>query len=186
MNIDGNFKLLLKDLDIGQLKQKLTKVSDKEWESCTLRQDVFDTAKDTKTIVMKFNGPTQRSNNPAETTTFKEWGKWKSLVKPLISEVQKLYPSSVISKCFFPKLKVGGVISTHTDSGATLELVHRIHIPIITNEDCMFTVGDEDINMKEGYAYEINNAKNHGVVNKGIADRVHLIFDIFCEKEWIK
>ncbi len=181
MNIDGNFKLLLKDLDISALKYKLSNVT-ADWESNTLRQDTFEVSKDTKSLILKFNGPTQRSNHPSKTTTFKEWDEWEDLIMPLISKVQELYSESVISKCFFPRLKAGGEIGEHTDNGQTLQMVHRIHIPIITNDECYFTVGDETINMKEGCAYEINNVRKHGVVNNGSTDRIHLLFDLYCEK----
>jgi hypothetical protein len=179
MNIDGSFKLLLQDLDLCEIQEKLNSCTDEDWNRFTLRQEIFDVASDTKTIVMKFNGPTQTSNHPSKTTTFEGWDEWKAVVEPLISKVQELYPESVISKCFLPKLKAGGSIGKHTDNGPTLQMVHRIHIPIFTNKDVIFTVDGESINMKEGCAYEINNLKEHGVVNNGDTDRVHLLFDLY-------
>jgi|JYMV01.1.fsa_nt_gi hypothetical protein len=179
MNIDSNINMLISGLNIAPLKEAFINTSQQEWDDFTLRQDTFDVASDTKTIVMKFNGPTQQCNHPSKTTTFEPWLKWKPLVEPLISQVQKIYPNTVISKCFFPRLKAGGKIDKHVDSGITLEMVHRIHVPIQTNEDAIFTVGGESINMIEGCAYEINNQRKHGVVNNGNTDRVHLVFDLY-------
>jgi aspartyl/asparaginyl beta-hydroxylase (cupin superfamily) len=54
----------------------------------------------------------------------------------------------------------------------------RFHIPVITNNDCIFTVGDESKNLKVGELWEINNDKFiHSVYNGGETDRVHIIMD---------
>ena len=54
----------------------------------------------------------------------------------------------------------------------------RIHIPIVTNPECIFTVGDNSINMKVGEIWEMNNDKmQHSVHNNGDEDRIHLIID---------
>ena len=78
------------------------------------------------------------------------------------------------------KLPGGGYIDTHKDFGKQLESGHRIHIPVITNESVLFTIGNETINMKQGEIWEINNQEEHSVVNDSIFDRIHLIID------WIK
>ena len=50
-----------------------------------------------------------------------------------------------------------GTIQEHMDSGPSLMLVHRTHIPIITNEYVTFFVGNETKQMIEGEVWEINN-----------------------------
>jgi hypothetical protein len=74
-------------------------------------------------------------------------------------------------------LKPGGEITEHTDNNFSLVHSHRLHLPIITNEEVEFTVGDETINMKEGELYEINNRHLHSVRNAASTNRVHLIMD---------
>jgi quercetin dioxygenase-like cupin family protein len=69
-------------------------------------------------------------------------------------------------------------IPPHIDSGKSLEIPRRLHIPIVTNPDCYFTVGSISKQMKEGEVWEINNDKRqHSVVNDGDTDRIHLIVD---------
>ena len=70
-------------------------------------------------------------------------------------------------------------IPTHVDwANETLKVARRIHIPIITNPDCIFIVGDDSINLKEGEIWEVNNdKKKHSVHNNGDEDRVHLLID---------
>lgn len=83
------------------------------------------------------------------------------------------YPIRII----LAMLKGGGVIQTHTDAGPSLQMNARIHIPIITHQDCLFNVGNEWRHIPEGHVYRINNNDNHGVKNNSDIDRVHLIVD---------
>jgi hypothetical protein len=75
-------------------------------------------------------------------------------------------------------LPSGKLIPFHIDSGFTLASCRRIHIPIQTNENCFFTVGNDKRNLKLGELWEINNDKiQHSVENLGETDRIHLIVD---------
>jgi len=54
---------------------------------------------------------------------------------------------------------------------------HRVHIPIVTNDQITFMVGGEEKQMKVGEVWEINNATFHRVMNESNEDRIHLILD---------
>lgn len=69
-------------------------------------------------------------------------------------------------------------IRTHRDRGDFVYYGRRIHVPIITNPQALFTVAGDEIHMEKGKAYEINNAKWHSVINKSSEERIHLILDI--------
>ena len=75
------------------------------------------------------------------------------------------------------RLQSGGTITEHTDNNFSLVHSHRVHLPIITNAEVGFMVGNKSINMKEGELWEINNRRLHSVNNAGPEDRVHLILD---------
>jgi hypothetical protein len=75
------------------------------------------------------------------------------------------------------KLLKGGDIPEHIDETFSLSHSHRIHLPIITNDKVVFTVGGESLCLKEGEMYEINNKHHHKVANLGDHDRVHMILD---------
>ena len=73
------------------------------------------------------------------------------------------------------KLPAGKYISTHVDVGMNFKLSNRIHI---TNDKCIFVVGNEGKQMKRGEIWEINNdMKPHSVHNSGTEDRIHLLID---------
>ena len=76
------------------------------------------------------------------------------------------------------KLKARKRIPPHVDAGMSLNLAKRIHVPIVTTDEVVFTVGGEIKKMREGEMWEINNSqKQHSVHNKSRHDRIHLIFD---------
>jgi quercetin dioxygenase-like cupin family protein len=70
------------------------------------------------------------------------------------------------------------VIPRHRDKGPLTAKTHRIHVPVITNSGCIFSVGDESKNLKAGQIWIIDNVNRyHSVENNGDSDRVHLIID---------
>ena len=73
-------------------------------------------------------------------------------------------------------------ISPHVDSGTMLNLARRVHIPLVTSEDVLFTVFNKTVNMKVGNWYEINNYLPHSVINKSNKERIHIILDILPKK----
>jgi hypothetical protein len=84
-----------------------------------------------------------------------------------------------IMRALLVKLTTGKSIRPHIDTvGFSLVICRRIHIPIQTNNNCYFTVGDDRRNLKIGELWEINNdKKTHSVDNFGNSDRIHLIVD---------
>jgi aspartyl/asparaginyl beta-hydroxylase (cupin superfamily) len=98
-------------------------------------------------------------------------------VEPLVRLLEEQYDGKR-GRVLLVNLPAGEKIPMHQDSGIYLQLVHRNHIPIITNDKVMFGVGNTLISMKENNVYEINNHKTHYVNNDSDSDRYHLIIDI--------
>lgn len=61
-----------------------------------------------------------------------------------------------------------------------VDMEERIHIPIITNENCLMLVDDEIVHLPaEGDAYLVNTKKRHTALNSNKDfDRIHLMFDL--------
>ena len=107
-----------------------------------------------------------------------------SLFENELSELEKVIKNNTgengkIMRALLVKLTSGKSIRPHVDVvGFSLVIGRRIHIPIQTNDDCFFTVGDDKRNLKLGELWEINNDKKmHSVENCGDTDRIHLIVD---------
>ena len=81
-----------------------------------------------------------------------------------------------VISALFARLNPYGELKPHVDGGKSVVHNHNIHIPITTNEECIFTVGNESENLKVGNIYEVDNTVEHSVVN-GSSPRIHLIVE---------
>ena len=97
--------------------------------------------------------------------------------KDLIDCLQLSYGSGSSDNIQLSLLKSNGIISSHCDNGERFEETHRIHLPIITNNQVEFIIGNKSYNFEAGCVVEINNQKTHSVINRSREDRIHLIID---------
>lgn len=75
-------------------------------------------------------------------------------------------------------LSPNSYIKEHTDSdGGYEDGFFRIHIPIQTNDNVIFTVNKKALPMREGECWYANFNKPHFVSNHGETDRIHLVID---------
>ena len=86
-------------------------------------------------------------------------------------------------------LRAGDEIYPHKDDDAVgyssdYDYCHRIHLPLQTNDDVIFTIEGEDRHLKYGELIEIDNLKEHSVVNNGNTDRIHLLIDFYGLKDY--
>lgn len=172
-SIDFNFKKQ-GSIDIAQIRNILDSMPDDIWQEFTYRQNTFEVHKKTNTIPLIFS-----EDFESENVKYRPWfQKFSDEIIPIAKFLTNTYGFGYVTRAILVKLPAGDIIPTHVDAGDSLDVCHRMHIPIITNDQCYFEVGDEVINMKEGEIWEINNTnKPHSVKNLGNLDRVHLIVD---------
>ena len=103
-----------------------------------------------------------------------------NLVEPFIRlMLEKLEEDCIVSMTQLARMQPGAKINPHYDSNPVLIGSHRMHIPLITNDKLRFIVDDEQVVMKEGNLYELNNQLVHHVENPAnAATRIHLIVDL--------
>ena len=168
----GNFELI-DNIDISNLKSKVKKYNQKQWNEFNFRQKTFDVHKKTQTIPLIYNENIDKT--PIECDDFKNFEQemydvWKVL--------RSSYSYGSIVRAILVKLSKNSKIDRHIDGGKGLEDCIRHHIPIITNKKVLFTVDDETINMKAGEIWRIDNLNKYpSVVNNSKYDRVHLIVE---------
>jgi len=171
-----NFKYIGK-IKINSFKDKINKFNNKLWDNFDFRQKTFEVHRETKTIPLIFDTDF-RLNNP---TYLSEYEVFKNEFKIIKNRLIKIYGKGSIIRAILVLLKSNSKIDKHIDTGKSLSICHRVHIPIITNKDVLFEIDNEIKNLKEGEMWEINNSeKLHSVINNGNIDRIHLIVD------WIK
>lgn len=54
---------------------------------------------------------------------------------------------------------------------------HRLHIPLVTNDECFFSEGNTVFRMRQGELWFLNAAEIHSVAVLSDQERVHLMFD---------
>ena len=172
---NGNFRQLGR-FDIPELKEKVLALTEADWDAVTWRQERFEAHRDTQTIALIFDTD-YRHKDPTKHDKYIEL-ECERLFAPFIEEIADTFTGSgYIVRTVLIRLKAGGVIATHIDTGPSLSWGRRIHVPIATNDCCIFTVGGEPINMREGEMWEINNTRVHSVENGGADGRIHLVID---------
>jgi hypothetical protein len=164
-------------VDSGALVEAILAQEDEAWREVLHRQQTYDHHRETESIVMVF---TVLDDWP--TITIKKEPGWDRLVDvamPVMHDIiGRFYPAGgTIIRAMAAKLLAGGKIKPHQDTHPSFHLGHRIHVPITTNPRVRFMLDGRPYKFEVGQAYEINNQKNHSVMNKGAEDRITFIFD---------
>lgn len=79
----------------------------------------------------------------------------------------------------FARLAVisNSVIIPHKDLLELDKLLHRVHLPLVTNDHCFFSEGNVVYRMKPGEVWFFDAAKMHGAASFSEEKRMHLILD---------
>ena len=101
------------------------------------------------------------------------WERLTDVALPIMQEIIKNhYPEGgEVIRAVAASLTAGATIKAHNDIHQSFHCAHRIHVPITTNPKVWFTINGRPYQLKPGQAYEINNQKQHSVVNRGAEDR---------------
>ncbi len=185
MNFSGNFNHI-GDADVAAFKQRVLEFAEQQWQGEAFRQQRYEVHRDTQTIALVFD-PDFRHTHPTRLPPLQEL---EPFIRPVLKMVADHFDDSpqgfelfeahcmgYFVRANLVRLQSGGKITEHTDNNFSLVHSHRVHLPVITNDQVEFTVGGETLNMKEGALYEINNRRMHSVRNAGSEDRIHLILD---------
>jgi hypothetical protein len=176
MDIDS----LLNDLgsvDSAALADAILAQDEQAWCEDQKRQQVFDVHRETESIVLVFVN--LECWPEIEIVKQPGWDRLADVAVPVMHDIiDRFYPKGgTIIRAMAAKLLVGGKIKPHTDTHPSFHIGHRIHVPITTNPRVRFMIDGRPHRLEVGKAYEINNQKNHSVMNKGTEDRITFIFD---------
>ncbi len=84
------------------------------------------------------------------------------------------------------RLTPGSIIKEHTDLELSVEEgTARIHVPVVTNDRVEFYLNRSRIVLEAGSAWYLRLSDPHSVINRGDADRVHLVVDAVAN-DWIE
>jgi hypothetical protein len=191
MNFPGNFAHI-GEIDSSELKALVLDLSEEQWQNFDVRQRIYEVHQNTQSIGLVYD-PDFRHTHPTRLPALEIF---ESALKPVLWMIADYYEDTSTGqqlirenslgyfiRATLVRLKAGSGIDAHRDMNFSLTHSHRVHLPLITNDDVYFTVGNETIHMPEGHLYEVNNRRVHSVQNNGAEDRVHLILDFVLPGE---
>jgi hypothetical protein len=174
MEFDGTLKDL-GEVDSSALAERILAFDAEHWRANQYRQNAYSVHEHTESLVMVF------CTGWPEMSVSKEsaWEDLQDLAVPLMQGLLEAHypPGGTIIRAMAAKLKPGGIIAPHRDSHPSFVASHRIHVPITTNAGVRFMIDGRPHRFELGHAYEINNQRNHSVMNSGQEDRITFIFD---------
>jgi hypothetical protein len=172
-----DFKFL-GNIDIEQTLVNLNTFTEEQWTEHSYRNSDFRAHSMTNTVEILWDPDCLKTGFVGKKNKVNydqiDFNNIKSQLQPLYTEH---YGPGWFIRALIPRLEPGGSIPIHRDGGKSLMEVKRTHIPLVTNENIFFKVGETTKNLKAGEVWEINNAKEHAVNNDSDEYRIHLIVD---------
>lgn len=160
------------------LRDAIVSLDDSVWREEVMRQQKYrEVHYNTESVILIF---CDHDNWPKiEVIKGAGWKRLSHLALPVMHYlIGRFYPKGgTIIRAMAAKLKAGTIIAPHTDNHVSFRSGHRIHVPVTTNNKVRFMIEGRPHRLQVGNAYEINNQKRHGVMNKGKEDRITFIFD---------
>ncbi len=176
MDIDGPLREL-GAIDTTALRDAILGQEDIAWYEDESRQKSFYVHDRTRSIVLV---ALDDSNWPyGGASRGPGWERLTDVALPIMQEIIKNHylEGGEVIRAVAASLAAGTTIKAHNDIHQSFHCAHRIHVPITTNPKVWFTINGRPYQLKPGQAYEINNQKQHSVVNRGAEDRITFIFD---------
>jgi hypothetical protein len=164
-------------IDTTALSEAILGQREAVWHEDESRQKSFYVHDQTRSIVLIFIDDKKWPDRDV-----RKGPGWERLADVAVPVMQKIIDKHYtaggeVIRAVVAGLTAGGIIKAHMDIHQSFHCAHRIHVPVTTNPKVWFTIDGRPYQFKVGQAYEINNQKQHSVVNRGTEDRVTLIFD---------
>ena len=172
-----NFKFI-GNCNVSKLVKNLNILTEKDWQEHQIRQNEYANHEYTNTLEILWDPYSLDTNSvgAVHNNFFKL--EIENFLKSIENCYSTLYGDGHFVRALITRLKPNTIIGRHQDSGFGLENCKRTHIPLQTNPDVLFEVGDETLNLKKGEIWEINNSnKEHAVYNNSNEYRIHFILD---------
>lgn len=164
---------------VDPLRVLVARLSDQAWHKEDARKEnAFFCFHHTRHLVFRF---TPGNEDPRVVDVSPSWAMFQPVLLPIMEQAIRPYGfvEPAFPKAMLARLEAGQEIDRHIDGAGSNLVTHKIHVPLQTNPGALFYVNDEAFHLEAGQAYEVNNIVPHGAVNRGDADRIHFIFEVF-------
>jgi len=166
-------------VDIGPLKDAVLALPEFVWEAENeAKPNRFEALDATRHIVFRF---VSNFIDWRHSYSRPLWEDWKPLLDPVLAQATAAYgyERGAFPRVMLARMAPGGVIHPHRDQNPAAKWPHKVHVPLLTNEDVTFFVDGTAYRFAAGEAVEVNNMGLHAVENRGDTDRIHLIFEYY-------
>jgi Aspartyl/Asparaginyl beta-hydroxylase len=165
------------DCPVGGILAGLPPLSSPLWDVNLHRQTKHAVHRETRSIIFEWIDDRWEPGQDAKVQHFDHP---PVLSKPVYACAEQLnaHVGGKIIRLMLTELKPRGKISPHKDGGAGVILVHRLHVPVVTNPDVKFFIDEIPHYLEPGVAYEFDNTRRHAVDNDSDQPRIHLMCDI--------
>lgn len=163
-------------VDIGPFCAALARQHRSLWIADLAYQKKLAPERETKSIYLLMT----TGNLSSETRRMAGWAPLNEAFEPLRDDILRYFrPGGRLLNAQLAMIKPRGCIPLHVDRGAILEACHRIHVPLETHEDVIFEVDGAKVPLAVGQVYELDNMREHSVLNASPVRRIHLILDYY-------
>jgi hypothetical protein len=166
-------------VDISRLREAVLALPESVWDTeNAAKPNRFGALDATRHIIFRFV-----SNFVDWRQSYEKplWSQWKALLEPVLAEATAAYgyERGAFPRVMLARMAPGGIIHPHRDQNPAAKWPHKIHVPLLTNDQVTFFVDGTGYRLAEGEAVEVNNMGVHAVENRGSTDRIHLIFEYY-------
>jgi hypothetical protein len=146
------------------------------WVENPLRQRAFRVHQDTNSIILIWS---RHRHWPKVTTeVLPRWADADAAITPILRAAARALDTHLsVLNVMLARLGPGSSIPPHRDAAPLFAAAHRLHVPVVLPDGVRFEVDGEEIPLRQDHLYEIDNRREHSVVNGSAHARIHLIFD---------
>jgi hypothetical protein len=166
-------------VDASALKDAVLAIPESVWDQeDAAKPNRFEALDRTRHVVFRFVSGFQDWRQSYDRPL---WESWRHLLEPVLAQATAPfgYARGSYPRVMLARMAPGGVIKPHRDANPAAKWPHKVHVPLVTNEDVRFFVDGTSYHFPEGEAVEVNNMGVHAVENAGTTDRIHLIFEYY-------
>ena len=164
-------------VDCAVLTDAVNDLDEAAWTEKEYRQKSFNVHRSTQSIVLCFIDLDEWPNLAIARDV--GWEPLGASAEPVMETIisRSYRPGGAVIRAMAVRLPAGARITPHVDEHESLRLSHRIHLPLVTNHRVRFFIDGVPHRFEPGRAVEVNNQMSHSVMNDGLSDRIHFIFD---------
>ena len=177
-------------VDIAALRAAVLAIPEGVWDAENAdKPNRFEALDRTRHVVFRFVSSFQDWRQSYDRPL---WVQWRELLEPVMAQAVRPYgyARAQFPRVMLARMAPGGVIKPHRDANPAAKWPHKIHVPLLTNDQVTFFVDGVGHRFSEGEAVEVSNMAVHAVENNGDSDRIHLIFEYYDldqpDPEWVR